>query len=374
MKTIKDREYRADHQDGSADEPSRGDELSSTSSGDGQFLRRLVIGLVGAAAAFFLLRALGEFLKPVLVALLLVYAIWPLHARLKRGMRPGGSLLIIGSGLGLVTLLIGWMAFANAGDIGKDVPKYEARAGRLAGHLRDRVAAYLPQSIQERIGHTDPVRIPLEHLGESVQNLFGVFSGFVAWAALVGLYVIFMVLEADRFPGAIRRAFPPERAARILEVVGSINEAVIEYLSVKVKVNLIVAIPAGLLMLGFGVRGAVLWAVLTFLARFIPYLGGIIAFALPVATAVVQFESPVRAGLFAAALLAIHIAGEYFIEPVMTGKAVGLSPLVVLLALAFWDLSWGIVGMILAIPLTVILKFALERLDRTRPLARLLSE
>ncbi len=58
----------------------------------------------------------------------------------------------------------------------------------------------------------------------------------------------------------------------------------------------------------------------------------------------------------------------------MTGKAVGLSPLVVLLALSFWDLSWGIVGMILAVPLTVILKIALSRLDATRPLARLLAE
>ncbi len=374
MKTIRDREFPVDHQDGAADGPRRGDELSSTSSGDGQFLRRLTIGLVGAAAAFYLLRALGEFLRPVLVAVLLVYAIWPLHAWLKRGMRPGLSLLIIGSGLGLVSLLIGWLAFANAGDIGKDVPKYEARAGRLAGQLRDRVETYLPQSVRERIGHTDPVRIPLERMGQSLQNLFGVFSGFVAWAGLVGLYVVFIVLEADRFPGAIRRAFPADRAARILEVMGSINEAVIEYLSVKVKVNLLVAIPAGLLMLAFGVPGAVLWAVLTFLARFIPYLGGIIAFALPVATAVVQFESPVRAGLFAAALLAIHLVGEYAIEPVMTGKAVGLSPLVVLLALAFWELTWGIVGMILAIPLTVILKIALERLDRTRPLARLLAE
>ena len=154
----------------------------------------------------------------------------------------------------------------------------------------------------------------------------------------------------------------------------SINEAVIEYLSVKVKVNLLVAIPATLLMLGFGLRGAVLWGVLTFFARFIPYLGGGVAYAVPVAMAALQFESPVRAAIFAAALLAIHVVGEYVIEPVMTGKAVGLSPLVVLLALAFWDLTWGVVGMALAIPLTVIFKIALERLPTTRPWARLLSE
>ena len=204
--------------------------------------------------------------------------------------------------------------------------------------------------------------------------MFGAFAGFLAHAALVGLYVAFMMLEASRFPHAIRRAFSPERAARTLEVVDSINHAVIEYVSVKVKVNLLVAIPAALLMLAFRVEGAVLWGVVTFLARFVPYLGGIVAYTLPAALAALQFESPTRSILFAVTLLVLHIVGEYLIEPVMTGKAVGLSPLIVLLSLAFWDLTWGVIGMVLAVPLTVILKIALARLDPTRPLARLLAD
>src|SRR5262249_43445594 len=157
-------------------------------------------------------------------------------------------------------------------------------------------------------------------------------------------------------------------------VVNSINEAVIQYLSVKVKVNLIVAVPATVLMMLFRVEGAMLWGVVTFFARFIPYLGAIVAYVLPVASAALQFESAGSTAVFAVVLLALHIVGEYFIEPVMTGKAVGLSPLVVLLALAFWDLAWGIVGMILAVPLTMIIKIALARLETTRPMARLLAE
>ena len=154
---------------------------------------------------------------------------------------------------------------------------------------------------------------------------------------------------------------------RILEAVDSINHAVIEYLSVKVKVNLLVAVPAALLMLAFRVEGAVLWGVVTFFARFVPYLGGIVAYALPVASARSRSSSPMRAIFFAVTLLVLHVVGEYVIEPVMTGRAVGLSPLVVLLALAFWDLSWGIVGMILAVPLTVIVKIALARLGSDPP-------
>jgi AI-2 transport protein TqsA len=180
--------------------------------------------------------------------------------------------------------------------------------------------------------------------------------------------------EASRFPRAIRRAFPPERAGRILDVVHSINRAVIDYLSVKVKVNLIVAVPATVLMLAFGVQGAVLWGVLTFFARFVPYFGGIVSCAFPVAVAALEFESTARALIFAVTLIALHVVIENALEPVMTGKAVGLSPLVVLLALAFWELTWGVVGMALAVPLTMVFRIALARLPSTHPVARLLSE
>ncbi len=365
-------EFQAEPEVITAESPHPGDETLS-GAGDGSRMRWLAIGLVAASAGFYLLQVLGAFLRPVLVAVLLCYAIWPIHARLKRGVGSAASLLIIGSVLALATLAIGWMVFANASEVWKDIPKYEARAEQFAERLQGYARNILPALGRTQSPQEDPIRIPLERVGEYVQSLFGIFSGFVAWAVLVGLYVVFLLVEASGFARAIRRAFPPDRAARILEVVDSINEAVIEYLSVKVRVNLLVAIPAGLLMLAFGLRGAVLWGVLTFFARFIPYLGGGVAYAVPVAMAALQFESPVRAAIFAAALLVIHVVGEYVVEPVMTGKAVGLSPLIVLLALAFWDLTWGIVGMILAVPLTVIVKLALERLPTTRPMARLLS-
>jgi AI-2 transport protein TqsA len=365
-------EIQAEPEDITGEPPHPRDEALSRT-GDGTRMRWLAIGLVAAAAGFYLLQVLGAFLRPVLVAVLLCYAIWPIHARLKRGVGAGVSLLIIASVLALATFAIGWMVFANASEVWKDIPKYENRAERFAERLQGYAEKAVPALSHAHPPQEDPIRIPLERLGEYVQSLFGIFSGFVAWAVLVGLYVVFLLVEASGFERAIRRAFQPERAARILEVVGSINEAVIEYLSVKVKVNLLVAIPAGLLMLAFGVRGAVLWGVLTFFARFIPYLGGIAAYVVPVTMAALQFESPVRAGLFAVALLVLHVVGEYVVEPVMTGKAVGLSPLIVLLALAFWDLTWGIVGMILAVPLTVIVKLALERLPTTRPVARLFS-
>ena len=77
---------------------------------------------------------------------------------------------------------------------------------------------------------------------------------------------------------------------------------------------------------------------------------------------------------FIVVLLLIHGITSNLIEPAMTGKALGLSPLVVLIGLAFWSLLWGFVGMVLAVPLTVIFKIVLEHTPATRPLARMISE
>jgi predicted PurR-regulated permease PerM len=69
---------------------------------DRSLLRRLGIGVLAGAGGFFLLRAMGEFLQPVLIALLFCFALWPLHAWLKRQMHPGLSLLLFGTGLAIV--------------------------------------------------------------------------------------------------------------------------------------------------------------------------------------------------------------------------------------------------------------------------------
>jgi AI-2 transport protein TqsA len=72
-------------------------------------------------------------------------------------------------------------------------------------------------------------------------------------------------------------------------------------------------------------------------------------------------------------LLVVHNGIGYLVEPRLTGHQIDLSPLVILLALAFWGSIWGTVGMLLAIPLTVVTKTILENIPETRPMARLLS-
>ena len=73
-------------------------------------------------------------------------------------------------------------------------------------------------------------------------------------------------------------------------------------------------------------------------------------------------------------LMLAQFVTNNFIEPRLTARAVDLSPLVVLIALGFWGLCWGAVGMVLAVPLTVMLKIVGENIALTRPLTRLMAE
>jgi AI-2 transport protein TqsA len=134
------------------------------------------------------------------------------------------------------------------------------------------------------------------------------------------------------------------------------------------------AVPAMLVLWSFDVRHVVLWGTLTFLANFIPYLGSLIACGLPILFGFLTLDLGWQPVAMALLLVAVHGVSAYLVEPAMTGKAVNLSPLVVLLALSFWSLCWGVTGMILAVPLTMMFKIILQSAPGTRPFAMLMGE
>ncbi|MGE5754440.1 MAG: AI-2E family transporter, partial [Planctomycetaceae bacterium] len=103
-------------------------------------------------------------------------------------------------------------------------------------------------------------------------------------------------------------------------------------------------------------------------------VGSLVAFVLPVLLAFLELE-PVSRPLGVLGLLVLaQVVTNSIVEPRLTAQAVDLSPLVVLIALAFWGLCWGVVGMVLAVPLTVMLKVVWENIALTRPLARLMAQ
>jgi len=115
-----------------------------------------------------------------------------------------------------------------------------------------------------------------------------------------------------------------------------------------------------------------LWGVLAFLLNYIPNIGSIIAAVPAMSLAVLQL-SPTTAGLIGIGYLVINTVMGNVVEPRYLGKGLGLSTLVVFLSLIFWGWLLGTVGMLLSVPLTMIIKIALESSEEGKWFAVLLS-
>ena len=129
----------------------------------------------------------------------------------------------------------------------------------------------------------------------------------------------------------------------------------------------------GLAAWAVGLEFALLWGVLNFLLNYIPTLGSILAIIPPVLFGLVQ--GGWQLGLLAlAAVGGVQLVMGAFVDPRLQGHYLRLSPLVVLLSVAFWEWLWGIPGAFIGVPLTVGLVIALARFDSTRWIAVLLSD
>jgi AI-2 transport protein TqsA len=102
-------------------------------------------------------------------------------------------------------------------------------------------------------------------------------------------------------------------------------------------------------------------------------VGTVVAYGVPIGFAAVSSDLDWWFVAAAGLLLAAHVLSATVVEPMILGKAVGLSPLLILAALSLWGSIWGLPGMLMAVPLTVVVLIVLENFEASRPVARLLE-
>ena len=338
-------------------------------------LYALAAVVVGAAGGWYLLKELAPLLRPLILAVFLAYTILPVHRRLSQWVpsRLAGPLLALLAAVAVLGVAV--LVYGNLVALRGELPRLIDRARGLIEGVRAWGRDHLPAWVFELASH--PGRAETDtaaRLKAIASGLVNAAAGFLAEALVVGFYLIFLLIEARRFPTRVRAGFAPEQADRVLEVVGSINRAMASYLRAKVLSSLVTALPVVAVLWAFGVPFPGMWGVLAFIGNFIPYVGSLVAFVLPVLLAFLELEPVSRPLGVLGLLVLVQVVTNTIVEPRLTAQAVDLSPLVVLIALAFWGLCWGVVGMVLAVPLTVMLKVVWENIALTRPLARLISQ
>jgi predicted PurR-regulated permease PerM len=344
------------------------------------FQRRLTVATLGlflAVMVGFVLYVCASILQPLFIAGLLVYLILPVHQLLVKWRVPSAIafLLIV---ICVLALLwgIGEMAYRNFAELSGDrLSVYEDRLDGLARKALGGLPFTIPDLDHWRVRNLLTFDIgPDSRLRNVFRAAVGNFLEFLTATFVVLIYLIFLVAERVSLPGRVARAFSEARAKEIMAVAEAINRSVHDYIVLKTFVSALQGLLSFAVLAAFGVEFAVMWGVLIFLLNFIPYIGSLVAVSLPILLSFLQYADELwKPVLITLLLLLIQRIVDNYVEPRLTGHKLGLSPLLVLLSLAFWGWLWGAVGLILAVPLTVIAKIILAHIPETKPLATLMS-
>jgi len=147
---------------------------------------------------------------------------------------------------------------------------------------------------------------------------------------------------------------------KISETFKSITDQIQRYVVTKIGMNLGAGITIGIVLSIFGLDFAIIWGVFVFLFNFIPTIGSAIALIAPVLMALIQSDSIGYALLIAAVIAGLQTAFFNLLEPMIIGKRLNLNPVVILFSVLIWGYIWGIVGMLLSVPLTAIIKIVIS--------------
>ena len=151
-----------------------------------------------------------------------------------------------------------------------------------------------------------------------------------------------------------------QESTKISDTFKSITQQIQRYVITKIGMNLGAGITIGIVLSIFGLDFAIIWGVFVFLFNFIPTIGSAVALIAPALMALIQSESIGYALLIAGIVAGIQTAFFNLLEPMILGKRLNLNPLVILFSVLIWGYIWGIVGMLLSVPLTAIIKIVIS--------------
>jgi predicted PurR-regulated permease PerM len=244
------------------------------------------------------------------------------------------------------------------------LPFYEQRFTSLWNTTHDWLANY--GVIEDDF--TPMAELNPANLFSMMGSAFAGFGNIASASLLIFIVFIFMIFEAGTF-GRKMKLVSPEST----EFSDNIFLKLRKYFGIKFLTSLATGILIGLALFILGIDFPVLWGFLAFILNFIPSVGSFIAAIPAILLAFVQL-SPFGALITAIIYFVINTIIGNVIEPQLMGKNLGISPLIVFIAMLFWGFILGPVGMLVATPLMIAIKIIFDSRPITRGLGILLSD
>jgi predicted PurR-regulated permease PerM len=337
---------------------------------------QVVLAVLAVVATLYLLRMI---LIPIAVALVLACMFSPLAAFFRRWLPfgPVGAmslfLLFLLGGL-YVASLAAESLFRVAHTLPSDI---ERIAGQVSARINDliRDQPYLrgvlpdPGTI-DRLGDTNSALL--------IEKLSSGLSDFTIWVLqgfIILVLVIFLLVEGPMLTSKVVRFFAKTagEADKTSAMLTQVTRKIRAFLVARTLINLCLGLVVAIGLWCLNVHFALFLGLFAAVTNFVPYIGQLIGGAVPTAIALGQTGSIGDALIVAAMYLAVVGIEGYVVTPLVMGRSLDLNGTTVLIACLFWGYLWGLIGLVLAMPITVSLKLVFQAVPELNQWAELMS-
>ncbi len=328
-------------------------------------------------AVFYTVYFMRSVLLPIVLALLLSYLFRPVVralAQLKIPLPVGSAFILIGflaiAGYGtsaLATPTIGWLQKAPTGftELQRKLLPVKKSVAQVT-HATDEI---------EKLASTSQETKSVEVKRHPVTEMFFMRTPeFIASAVLLVILLYFLLVYDQVFIAKLVKLLPTLSDKKTaVGIAHDIESQVSRYLFTITVINACLGLAAGTAVGLLGLANPVMWGVMVALFNFVPYLGALTGIICMTVGAVLSFDSLGYAFVFPAVYLTLGVLEGSFITPWVMGRSLTLNPVIILLSLTFWGWMWGIVGVILAVPILAAFKIFCAHIKPMEPLAEFLS-
>ncbi|MDW2594621.1 AI-2E family transporter [Citrobacter braakii] len=322
------------------------------------------------------IRVAADIIVPFILALFIAVVLNPVVQRMVKLRIPrviAVSLLIVIIVM-LMVLLLAYLG-TSLNELARTLPQYRSSLVIPLKNLEPWLQrAGIGVSVDELVKYIDPnaaMTLVTNLLAQLSNAMSSIFLLLLTVVFMLLLTVVFMLLEVPQLPNKLKQMMsrPIEGMAAIQRAIDSVSH----YLVLKTAISIVTGLVAWGMLAALDVRFAFVWGLLAFALNYIPNIGSVLA-AIPPIAQVLVFSGLYDALVVFAGYLVINLVFGNILEPRIMGRGLGLSTLVVFLSLIFWGWLLGPVGMLLSVPLTIIVKIALEQTNGGQSIAVLLSD
>ena len=307
---------------------------------------------------------------PLAIAIILFFVFSPLMSFMEKIRIPHilAIIIVIVIFFGFF-YLFGLFIYVSVKSFVVELPKYQARFTALLMEISQELFERFNMSptVLAEINWGRTLQNSLLSVSGSLMNLLGNFI-------MVTLFLIFLLLEKNRFQIKIRKAFHISMSDRLYLIIKHINDQIGRYLSIKFIISLATGILIYLSLMIIGLDFPIIWGSLAFFLNFIPNIGSAFVVVIIIIMSFIQFY-PDMEPILAVSLMVIatQVTLGNILDPRLQGRRLNLSPFLILVSLLVWGWLWGVVGMFLAVPIMAIIKIVCENIPALRPIAILMG-